>query len=80
MIIDDASSVIVMVQKYLREAGFNRFLTTTDATQALSMISEGAPDVILLDILMSVPSFLLSPSIPIAQVSPTNTRAAPYTG
>ncbi len=52
MIVDDALSVIVMVQKYLREAGFSRFLTTTDATQALSMISEGAPDVILLDIQM----------------------------
>ena len=44
MIVDDAASVVVMVQKYLKEAGFSRFLTTSDATQALPMIYEGAPD------------------------------------
>ena len=38
MITDDAWSVIAVVKNYLGEAGFSRFLTTTDATQALSMI------------------------------------------
>jgi len=51
-IIDDEPINIKVVQKYLKLAGYERFCTTTDATQAMDLIETAQPDVVLLDIMM----------------------------
>lgn len=51
-IIDDEPINIKVVQKYLKLAGYQRFCTTSDATQAMALISSAQPDVVLLDIMM----------------------------
>jgi len=51
-IIDDEPINIKVVQKYLKLAGYQRFCTTTDATQAMQLIRARRPDVVLLDIMM----------------------------
>ena len=52
VIVDDEPINVKVVQKYLKLAGYQQFATTTDATQALSLIRSEQPDVVLLDILM----------------------------
>ncbi len=51
-IIDDEPINIKVVQKYLKLAGYERFCTTSDATQAVELIQSEQPDVVLLDIMM----------------------------
>jgi len=51
-IIDDQPLNIRVVQKYLAMIGYQQFITTTDATQALPLIRKERPDVVLLDIMM----------------------------
>ena len=57
-IIDDESLNIQVVQKYLQDAGYERVLTTSDATKALDLVLRERPDLILLDIMMPVISGL----------------------
>ncbi len=52
MIVDDEPIHIKVVQKHLREAGYDSFVTTTDSRQALSMVRSERPDVVVLDIVM----------------------------
>ncbi|MEZ6057916.1 MAG: response regulator [Planctomycetaceae bacterium] len=52
LIIDDESLNVRIVRKYLAEAGYNDFVTTSDSTEALDLIREEKPDCVLLDILM----------------------------
>jgi putative two-component system response regulator len=51
-IIDDQPLNIRVVQKHLAMIGYQQFFTTTDATQALTLIRQEHPDVVLLDIMM----------------------------
>lgn len=52
VIVDDEPVNIKVTRKYLESAGYTRFLTTSDATQALQLIESNAPDLVLLDIMM----------------------------
>ncbi len=56
MMVDDEETTIDVVQMFLEDAGYTHCITTTDSTQALSMISELRPDVVLLDLNMPVVS------------------------
>jgi diguanylate cyclase len=52
MIIDDEPIVIDVVQAFLEEAGYRRFIGISDSLKAIQAISEHKPDVVLLDLLM----------------------------
>ena len=52
MMVDDESINLKAIEKHLRGAGFENFLTTTDSTVAVSMIERERPDIVLLDIVM----------------------------
>jgi putative two-component system response regulator len=52
MIVDDEPINVKVVRKFLESTGYRNFVTTNDATQALAMIEEHQPDVLLLDIMM----------------------------
>jgi len=52
MIVDDEPLNVRVLRKYLETVGFTRFVTTSDALQALPMLEEETPDILLLDIMM----------------------------
>ncbi len=52
MIVDDETVTIKLVQKYLRTAGYEHFVTTDNSRAALSLLRTERPDVLLLDIMM----------------------------
>lgn len=52
MIVDDEPLNVRVLRKYLETVGFTRFVTTSDALQALPMLEEENPDILLLDIMM----------------------------
>ena len=52
MVVDDEPINIKVVQKYLKIAGYENFITTTDSTNALETVAREDPDIILLDIMM----------------------------
>jgi putative two-component system response regulator len=52
MIVDDEPTNIKVVRRYLENAGYKQFITTSESTQALDLIREHKPDVILLDVMM----------------------------
>jgi len=52
MIVDDEPINIKVVQKYLRNVGYDRFVSTTDSTEALAKIIFEQPDVVVLDVMM----------------------------
>ena len=52
MIIDDESINIEIVKAYLEEEGFENLIATTQASQAMDMLREYRPDIVLLDIKM----------------------------
>ncbi len=52
MIVDDESINIEIVKAYLEEEGFGNFITTTNSTQAVGMVRQLEPDIVLLDINM----------------------------
>ena len=51
-IIDDEELNVAAVRTHLQKAGYSRFCTTTDSTEALTLIRREQPDLILLDIMM----------------------------
>ena len=51
-IVDDEPHIIALVCKYLRDAGYQHFIKITDATQAMQILREEDPDLVLLDIRM----------------------------
>jgi len=51
-IVDDEPINIEAVQHQLGEGGFQRFLSTTDSEQEISLFRESCPDLVLLDISM----------------------------
>jgi len=52
MVVDDEPINIKVVQKYLKIAGYENFISTTDSTNALDTVASEDPDIILLDIVM----------------------------
>ena len=52
MIVDDEPTNIKVVRRYLENAGYKQFITTSESTQALALIRERQPDIILLDVMM----------------------------
>ena len=51
-IVDDEPINIKVVRKYLQVAGYQNFITTTDSTTAVALITTERPDVVLLDVMM----------------------------
>src|SRR5690349_14034131 len=52
LLVDDEPINIKVVRKYLANAGFTEFYSTTNASEVLPLIIRTEPDVILLDIVM----------------------------
>jgi diguanylate cyclase (GGDEF)-like protein len=52
MMVDDEPLTIEVTQFHLEEAGYTHFVATSEPTQALALIAERRPDVILLDLMM----------------------------
>ena len=52
MIVDDASMTIRILQTFLEDAGYQRFVTTSDSTQAIELVESERPDALLLDLHM----------------------------
>ncbi len=52
MIVDDEKLNIEVVKTYLKEAGFANFLSTTHSPNAVEMLRQHRPDIVLLDINM----------------------------
>ncbi len=52
MIVDDHAVTIKVLEALLQDAGYTRFVTTTQSTQALELLAKEKPDVVLLDINM----------------------------
>jgi putative two-component system response regulator len=51
-IVDDEPLNIQVVQKYLHDAGYRRFITTSQPATALELLRRERPDLVLLDIMM----------------------------
>lgn len=58
MIVDDLPVNITVVRRLLQKAGYQNFITTTEAAQALELMRQQRPDVVLLDVMMPVVSGL----------------------
>lgn len=52
MLVDDEPIAIEVARAHLEQAGFTRFVTTSDPAQALNLTIEKKPDVLLLDLMM----------------------------
>jgi putative two-component system response regulator len=52
MIVDDEPINVKIVRKYLRGAGYQNFVTTTDSTTCEQLITTEKPDIVLLDYMM----------------------------
>ena len=52
MIVDDEPVNVKVVQKHLKLAGYQHFMTSTDPRPVMEMVSQDMPDVILIDIMM----------------------------
>ncbi len=52
MIIDDEPLLVRVVRRFLQSAGYQEFITVTDAREAIVQINSHSPDVVLLDIMM----------------------------
>ena len=51
-IVDDEEASVVLLERILREAGFENICVTTDSRQALSTFAQNDPDLVLLDLHM----------------------------
>ena len=52
LIVDDEELNVRIVRKYLTDAGYTNFVTTSDSTEAIDLIRKERPDLILLDVMM----------------------------
>jgi CheY-like chemotaxis protein len=52
MMVDDEPLTIDVTRVHLLDAGYSRFISTTDSLQALDMVHRAQPDVLLLDLMM----------------------------
>ncbi len=58
MIVDDESLNIRMVERHLKTAGYERFITISDSCQVLDALFRDEPDLVLLDVMMPAPGGL----------------------
>ena len=56
MMVDDDPIMLEVVQAFLEEAGYSSFITTSDPSQAMALLVEKRPDILLLDLMMPVVS------------------------
>lgn len=54
LIVDDELQNVKVVRKYLSGSGYTNLHSATDPTDAMELIREGSPDLVLLDIVMPV--------------------------
>jgi putative two-component system response regulator len=52
MIVDDEPTNVKVARKYLAMEGYESFVVTTDAREALALVDRESPDILLLDIMM----------------------------
>lgn len=52
LMIDDLDVNLQLLEKLLEREGFNQVLSTTESTNALSLVTAFQPDIILLDLMM----------------------------
>ena len=52
MMVDDEPLTVDVTRVHLLDAGYSRFVSTTDSLQAMDMIERTQPDVLLLDLIM----------------------------
>ncbi len=52
MVVDDEFVNVKIVRKHLKDAGYENFITTTDSREALPLIQQQHPDVLILDLMM----------------------------
>jgi len=52
MIVDDASMTVRLLQTFLEDAGYTKFVTTERSTEAMHLLLAERPDVVLLDLNM----------------------------
>jgi CheY-like chemotaxis protein len=52
MMVDDEASAIEVTRLHLEDAGYTRFVSTTDPFQAIAMLKAVQPDLLLLDLMM----------------------------
>jgi diguanylate cyclase (GGDEF)-like protein len=52
MIIDDEPIIVEILRSVLEDAGYHRFIETSDSTRALALLAENRPDLVLLDVNM----------------------------
>lgn len=58
MMVDDEPTTMEVLEMFLQEEGYSRFVTTADSTQALTLLRTHNPDVLLLDLMMPKPGGL----------------------
>jgi DNA-binding response OmpR family regulator len=56
MMVDDEDLVIELTQMFLQEAGYNRFVHTTESPEAIALMQRERPHVVLLDVNMPTTS------------------------
>lgn len=52
MVVDDEFVNVKVVRKYLKDAGYENFVTTNDSREALNLVRQQRPDVVILDVMM----------------------------
>jgi diguanylate cyclase (GGDEF)-like protein len=52
MMVDDEPTIMEVMQIYLEDAGYGRFVLIEDSTEALGLMAKNTPDVLLLDLIM----------------------------
>src|SRR5574341_1576558 len=52
MMVDDEPITLGVIQSFLEEAGYQSFVTTTRPAEAMSLLRERRPDILLLDLVM----------------------------
>src|SRR4030095_313137 len=52
MMVDDDPIMLEVVQTYLEEAGYTRFVTHSEPRQAMDLFVQRRPDILLLDLMM----------------------------
>jgi diguanylate cyclase (GGDEF)-like protein len=58
MMVDDEATTMEVMQAFLEEAGYQRFVLLEDSSRAMAKIDEIRPDILLLDLMMpEVPGF-----------------------
>ncbi len=52
MMVDDEPLTLEMTQNYLKTAGYDQFIMISDPTEAMEVLKETDPDILLLDLIM----------------------------